>query len=114
MLYLKTLLQFHAESTNFLGDAIAPPYWCCWISGLLLLQSAKFLFCHDNFMPYSNQTIYIYIFIVVAPVKVGMCTCAVKQLRIFQHQFIVNWFLLFENLCIIIVAKLTKKVTMSC
>ena len=45
-----------------------------------------------------------------ALVKAAMCTCTLAQLRIFQHQFIVNWFLLFGNCCIIIVAKLRKKV----
>ena len=29
--------------------------------------------------------------IVTAPVKAAMCTCILVQLRIFQHQFIVDW-----------------------
>ena len=50
--------------------------------------------------------------ITAAPVNQVMCTFTLLQLRIFEHQFIVDWFILFENRCIIIVAKLRKKVTM--
>ena len=52
----------------------------------------------------------VYIYIVAVPVKAAVCTYILLKLRIFQHQFIVDWFSLFENLCIITVAKLRKKV----